>query len=125
MQKIRARRAKEEKLKQLRIRIAIIGSCIVSIVIMLGFVVSAKAEEKAYLDNLNNYDKYYTQVYIDSSTDTVWGLFDEITSKYPDTGNYDREDWIEEVRYMNHLDYECSITYGNYIAVPYLNGEKN
>lgn len=92
---------------------------------MLGLVISAKAEERAYLDTLNSYDKYYTQVYIDSSKDTVWGLFDEVTSKYPDTGNYDREDWIDEVRQMNHLDYKCSITYGNYVVVPYLNGEKN
>ena len=91
--------------------------CCIAFVATFTVCVTSNAEDKQD----SQYWKYYTDVRIDSHSDTVWSLYDEIVEAHPDTANeYSRMDWIKEVRSINGLDLNYSIVYGERIVVPYL-----
>lgn len=113
----------EKKLKELRIKLTIINVSVVAISVLLILTFMVKVHNNAYIESVASYDKYFAQVDI-GREDTVWTLFDKTCEQYPDTATYDRTKWINEVRSINHLDYDYKITYGHSIIVPYLNGKK-
>lgn len=63
--------------------------------------------------------KYYTSVIVESGT-TLWKLADD----YIDYDYYkDRNSYISEVKSINHLDEEGSITEGQILILPYYSNE--
>ncbi len=59
--------------------------------------------------------KYYTSITVESG-DTLW----DIADKYIDYNEYrDKNEYIKEVRSINHLSYNCDIQYGQILIVPY------
>lgn len=77
--------------------------------------ISGFASTKAS-DNTSAY-KYYTSIAVEKG-DTLWS----IASKYM-TGEYsDVDDYINEVKYLNHLD-SNGIYAGEYLTIPYYSSE--
>lgn len=58
--------------------------------------------------------KYYTSVLV-MQGDTV----NSIGSRYISSEYSDIEEYVDEVRQMNYLSYDCQIHTGDYIVVPY------
>ena len=74
-------------------------------------------------DSKDMYQKHFT-IYDVKSGDTVSEIYDIMIEQYPDTATYNRTDYMEEIQFINNLDYEYSIKSGTILVVPYLNGLK-
>ena len=89
---------------------------ITSIILMLAVTfISAKAlTVKAEQCSDKTYQKMYTSVVVKSG-DSVWNIAEENM-----TLGYDNiTDLVEEIRFINGLDEDCSIRYGSVIIIPY------
>jgi cell division protein YceG involved in septum cleavage len=84
--------------------------CSVFVFGMFAFKSNAKQEYNAY--------KYYTSIQI-AEGDTLWSIADS----YCSDGYETRDDFIQEVKELNHID-EDSIHAGNYLTVPYYSSEQ-
>lgn len=88
--------------------ICLIISCTIS---MNGFLSNAKG------DFMGDSNKYYKSIIV-ANDDTLWS----IAEKYMDKEHYDSiNDYIEEVKHMNDLTGDV-IHYGEYLIIPYYNG---
>ena len=61
--------------------------------------------------------KYYTSVEV-ASGDTLWTIAD----KYMGEGSFDKREYIEEVKQLNHM-YGDDITAGEFLVVPFYSAE--
>ncbi len=69
--------------------------------------------------NANSGFKYYTDVTVEAG-ETLWDLADE----YIDYEHYkDKNDYIAEVKSINHLSEDAIIIAGQVLIVPYYSGE--
>ena len=85
--------------------ICLIVTCPIS---MNGFLSNAKG------DSMDDSYKYYKSITV-ANNDTLWS----IAEKYMDEQHYDCiNDYIEEVKHMNHLSSDV-IHYGEYLIIPY------
>jgi len=74
-----------------------------------GFLSNAKEDNASQVSY-----KYYTSITV-SSQDTLWS----IAEKYMDIEHYHSiNDYIQEVKAMNHLQNDI-ITYGEHLIIPY------
>lgn len=94
--------------------LALVGIIIVSILILLGSTISAFASARTK----NELHKYYTSIQVESG-DTLWKLAEEYTA----SSSMSREDFIEEVSYLNGLS-DGDIHRGEYIVIPYYSAEE-
>lgn len=94
----------------------ILAGVIVSVmaVILIGGSISGSAKGRG---NRESSYKYYTSIVIEQG-DTLWGIASEyVTPEYDGV-----EDYIREVRALNHMDGDC-IRAGQYLMVPYYTNE--
>lgn len=87
------------------------GAFILMLAIVCIFTIQTKLSLSAHEDHTNT--KYFTTVQIESG-DTLWEIAQEyISPEYAST-----QDYIDEVKSINHIS-EDDITTGCYITVPY------
>ncbi|MCI9337561.1 MAG: LysM peptidoglycan-binding domain-containing protein [Lachnospiraceae bacterium] len=97
-----------------RLLISMFTMLAVACVIIVGSVFYSSIRTQA-----GNGFKYYTTVTVESG-ETLWSLADE----YVDYNYYrDKNKYISEVKSINHLDEDCTITAGQSLIVPYYSNE--
>ncbi len=97
-----------------RIVVSMFAVLAVTCVLMAGTILYSSIRTQA-----GNGFKYYTSVTVKSG-DTLWNLADE----YVDYNYYkDKNKYIAEVKSINHLDDNCTITAGQSLIVPYYSDE--
>ena len=95
---------------ELRKKIMIVASLILMIFVMVGiFSLNSRAVGKD-----DQKFKYYTSIQL-TYGDTLWSIAD----KYMDADYYDHFSYIAEVKSINHIHDENSVTAGKYLIVPY------
>ena len=102
--------ARKREMKR-NITLIIIG---VSLLLILTFLHKSITSNASDLTG-KTYCKYYQSIMIEEG-DTLWSYAKE----YGDKIHYESSlDYIEEVRFINHIDSDNSLIIGNYIVVPY------
>lgn len=83
--------------------------------IIVGTISYTSITSSANTGNTEMSFKYYTNITVEHG-ETLW----EIADRYIDYDQYqNKEEYIDEVRNINHLDAEASIKAGQYLVVPY------
>lgn len=95
--------------------IVITAILMISAVILLGSSIRAFAGSRDYSQPVY---KYYTSIQVQSG-DTLWDIADTYTREF----DIDKEEYIDEVCRMNHLQ-NGEIHSGDYITVAYYSGQK-
>lgn len=95
--------------------IAIIILIVVSLIVILASSISAMASAK---NNAQPIHKYYTSIEVQPG-DTLWSIADSYIAEF----NIDREDYMEELSELNHLDMDGSIHSGEYLTIAYYSNE--
>ena len=91
---------------------------IIGIVLILLFTVSHAMISKAAA-NETTYFKYYTSIVVYPGHTLT-----QIAAKYMDSMHYDSTaEYVDEVKYMNHIDDADKIHAGDYLIVPYYSTE--
>ena len=71
-------------------------------------------------EQMENYDKYYTS-YAVSYGDTVSDLYNVYRDQYTSIDDvYTLKSWCKEVKSINHLNDDYTITSGTMLVVPYV-----
>ncbi len=96
--------------------IAITILIVVSVIVLLASSISAMASAK---NNSKPVYKYYTSIEVQDG-DTLWSIADS----YIDGYNIDRDDYMDEICELNHLDLDgSSIHSGEYLTIAYYSNE--
>lgn len=103
-------RKRETVVRKQRGLLAIAIILVVTLGILLGSSVSAKASSDK---DVSSYNKYYVSIRIESG-DTLWTIADE----YVEGFNLSKSNYIKEVCQINSIS-EDNIQAGDYIVVPY------
>ena len=97
-----------------RILVSTFAMLAVACAVMTGCILYSSIRSHA-----GNGFKYFTRVTVETG-ETLWSLADE----YIDYGYYkDKNRYISEVRSINHLDDDCTITAGQALVLPYYSEE--
>ena len=90
----------------------------ISVLVLGAVLITMSAGEiNAESDLTRNTYKYYKSVYVEHG-DSLWSIAKEYTSKeYKNL-----EDYIDEVKQINHLN-GSNVQHGTYICVPYYSAE--
>ncbi|MCF0130154.1 MAG: LysM peptidoglycan-binding domain-containing protein [Pseudobutyrivibrio sp.] len=89
---------------------------LVIITILFAFILSFKSQVTA--SNSREEFKYYTSIQIQSG-DSLWSIADT----YISTDHNNREEYIREVRQINHIGEYEDIHAGEYLVIPYYSYE--
>lgn len=109
-----AKRAAIVSLQKKMIAVTIL--IVVSIIVLLASSISAMASAKNSTEPVY---KYYTSIEVQDG-DTLWS----IAESYIDGYNISREDYMDELCELNHLDLDgSSIHSGEYLTVAYYSNE--
>lgn len=115
---MRQKRELQKRMKERRIRVIVTSFITVGLAILVACTAVNSYKEKQYKEELSQYYKYFTSVEVNWG-DTVWTIYDKVCEDYPETATYHRDDFIKEVRSINHLNYDYDITSGENIVIPY------
>lgn len=96
--------------------IALIAAFLIVTVMILCTSISAYANSQTGSKEIH---KYYTSYEIQSG-DTLWTIADE----YLGNSDIDKEDYIKEIRELNHLASDDHITCGQHLTVAYYSAEQ-
>lgn len=110
---IRNRKRALQRKREVRRHILMI-ICGISLLLILTFFHKSITTNAADLES-KTYCKYYQSIMIEEG-DSLWSYAKE----YADDIHYESSlDYIEEVRFINHLESDDTLITGNYIVIPY------
>lgn len=96
--------------------IALIAAFLIVTIVVLCTSISAYANSQTGSKEIH---KYYTSYEIQTG-DTLWTIAD----KYLGNSDMDKEDYIHEIRELNHLTSDDHITSGQHLTVAYYSTEQ-
>ena len=103
---MKQKRALEKRMKERRIRVIVTSLITVGLAVLLACTAVNSYKEKQYKEELSKYYKYFTSIEVNWG-DTVWTIYDQVCDEHPETATYKRDDFINEVRSINHLNIRC------------------
>lgn len=106
-----ARKNLEQRKRRTVVFSAVLAPMLACLVLVMSLSIQSRAGEE------HEVYKYYKSVEV-ASGDTLWTIAD----KYMGEGSFDKRDYIEEVKELNHM-YSDDISAGEYLVVPFYSAE--